>query len=132
MEKREEALLRNQLFLAGVFVDSRYQILLAPEQMENAKIGLHEITLKNCHCSRSVSNSTSSSIKSKEAPDCVAGNNQSSTSEDDKFERELLIEQQRSSSMRTNANYELDKKTQEINKNIEKVIQIGRLQRETV
>ena len=88
MEKREEALLRNKLFLAGVFVDSRYRILLTPQQMENAKIGIHEITLKNYHCSRSVSNLTSSSIESEKAPDCVASHNQSSTSEEDEFERE--------------------------------------------
>ena len=60
MEKREEGLLRNKLFLGGVFVDSRYRILLTSEQMENAKFGLHEVTLKNYHCSTSVSNSASS------------------------------------------------------------------------
>ena len=70
-EKREEALLRIRLFLAGVFVDSRYRILLTPEQMENAKIGIHEITYKNYHCSRSISNSTSSSIESEEGPESV-------------------------------------------------------------
>ena len=46
MEKREEALLRNKLFLAEVFVDSRYRILLTPQQMENAKIGIQEVTLE--------------------------------------------------------------------------------------
>ena len=56
MEKREEVLLRNKYFLAGLFVDYRYRILLTPVQMENAKIGIHEITLKNDHCSRSVLN----------------------------------------------------------------------------
>ena len=133
MEKREEALLRNKLFLAGVFVDSRYQILLTPQQMENAKIGIHEITLKNYHCSRSVSKLTSSSIESEKVPDCVASHNQSSTSEDDEFERELdLIEQRRSSSMRSNANDVLNKTTQELNKNIEKMIEIGQLKGETV
>ena len=89
MEKREEALLRNKLFLAKVFVDSRYRILLTPQQMENAKIGIHENTLKNYHCSRSVSNSTSSSIESEKAPKCVASHNQLSTSEEDEFEKEL-------------------------------------------
>ena len=102
IEKREQALLRNKYFLAGVLVDSRYQILLTPEQMENAKIGIHEITLKYYnHCSRSVSNSTSSSIESEEVPECVASHNQLSTSEEDEFKRELdLIEERGSSSMR--------------------------------
>ena len=114
MEKREEALLQNKRFLAGVFVNSRYRILLTPQQKENAKIGIHEITLKNYHSSRSVSNLTSSSIESEKAPDCVASHNQSSTSEEDEFERELdLIEQRRSSSMCSNANDVLNKKTQE-------------------
>ena len=57
MEKREETLLRNRLFFVGVFVDSKYRILLTSEQMENAKIGLHKVTLKNYCCSTSVSNS---------------------------------------------------------------------------
>ena len=83
MEKRKEALSRKKLFLAGVFVDFRYRILLTPQQMENAKIGIHEITLKNYYCS--VSNSTSSSIESEKALDCVASHNQSSTSEEDEF-----------------------------------------------
>ena len=72
MEKREETLLRNRLFLGGVFVDSRYRILLTSEQMESAKIGLHEVTLKNYHCSTSVSNSASSSIESEKSPGRVA------------------------------------------------------------
>ena len=101
--------------------------------MENAKIGIHEITLKNYRCSRSVSNLTSSSIESEKAPDCVASHNQSSTSEEDEFEKELdLIEQRRSSSMRSNANDLLNKTPQELNKNIEKMIEIGRLEGETV
>ena len=58
MEKNKEALLQNKLFLPGVLVDSRYQILLTPEQIENAKIELHESTLKNYYCSRSVLKST--------------------------------------------------------------------------
>ena len=87
MEKRKEVLLRYKLFLAGVFVNSRYRILLIPQQIENAKIGIHEITLKNYHCSRSVSNLTSSSIESEKASHCVASHNQSSTSEEDEFKR---------------------------------------------
>ena len=102
--------------------------------MENAKIGQHEITLKNYHCFRSVSNLTSSSNdESEEVPDCVASQNQLSTSEEDEFGREFdLIEQRRSSSMRTNANDEFDKMTQELNKNIEKMIEIERLKGKTV
>ena len=106
--------MQKKIILAGVLVDSRYRVLLTPEQMENAKIGLPEIILKNYHCSRSVSNSTSSSIESEEAPDYVASHNQSSTSEEDEFESELdLIKQRRLSSVGTNANDELDKMTQE-------------------
>ena len=72
-------------------------------------------------------------MESEKAPDCVASHNQSSTSEKDEFERELdLIEQRRSSSMRSNANDVLNKTTQELNKNIEKMIEIGRLKGETV
>ena len=51
------------------------------------------------------------------------------------FERELdLIEQRRSSGMRTNINDELNKMKQALGlyKNIEEVIQIGRLKTETV
>ena len=113
-EKCEEALLRNKLFLAGVCVDSRYRILRTPEQMENANTGMHGITVKNYHCSRSVSNSTLSNIESEEAPDCVASHNQSPTSEEYELERELdLTEQRKSSSMRTNANDVLNIMTQE-------------------
>ena len=72
MEKREETLLRNRLFLVEVFVDSKYRILLTSEQMENAKIGLHKVTLKNYRCSTSVSNSASSSIDSEKSPGLVA------------------------------------------------------------
>ena len=72
MEKREETLLRNRLLLVGVFVDSRYRISLASEQMENAKIGLHNVTLKNYCCSTSVSNSASSSIECEKSPGLVA------------------------------------------------------------
>ena len=62
----------------------------------------------------------------------MASHNQSSTSEEDEFERELdLIEQRRSSSMRSNANDVLNKTTQEL-KNIEKMIEIGRLKGESV
>ena len=47
--------------------------------------------------------------------------------------RELdLIEQRRSSSMRSNANDVLNKTTRELNKNIEKMIEIGRLKGKTV
>ena len=111
MEKREETLLRNRLFLGGVFVYSRYRNLLILEQIENAKIGLHEVTLENYHCSTSVSNSASSSIVSEKSPGRVASYHQSSTSGEDEFEKELdLIERRRSSKVRNNANGELDKR----------------------
>ena len=101
--------------------------------MENAKIGLHEVTLKNYHCSTSVSNSASSSIESEKSPGRVASDHQSSTLEEDEFEKELdLIERRRSSNVRNNANGELDKMKGALNKNIEKIIEIGRLKGETV
>ena len=119
MEKWEEALLWNQLFLAGVFVDFRHRILLIPEQIEYAKIGLHEIPLKSYHCSKFASNSTSSRMESKTASDRVASHNQSSTLEENEFARKLdLIEQRGSFSMRTNALDVLDKMTQELKINI--------------
>ena len=101
--------------------------------MENAKIELHEVTLKNYHCSTSVSNSASSSIESEKLPSRVASDHQSSTSEEDEFEKELdLIERRRSSNVRNNANGELDKMKGALNKKIEKIIEIGRLKGETV
>ena len=57
MKKR--SLFQNKLFLAGVFVDARYCILLSEEQMEVAKAGLIEVALKSHHSSISVSNSSS-------------------------------------------------------------------------
>ena len=121
-EKREESLLRNRLFLGGVFVDSRYRILLTSEQIENAKIGLFEVTLKNYHCSTSTSNSVSSSIESEKSSGRVASDHQSSISEEDEFEKELdLIEQRRSSNVRNIANGELDEMKSSLNKNMEKI-----------
>ena len=97
------------------------------------RLEYRKLLWKNYHCSRSVSNSTSSSIESEKAPECVASHNQSSTLEEDEFERELdLIEPRRSSSMCTNANDVLNKMTRELNKNIEKIMEIGRLRGETV
>ena len=97
------------------------------------KIGLHEVTLKNYHCSTFVSNSVSSSIESEKLPSRVASDHQSSTSEEDEFEKELdLIERRRSSNVRNNANGELDKMKGALNKKIEKIIEIGRFKGETV
>ena len=97
------------------------------------RLEYRKLLWKNYHCSRSVSNSTSSSIESEKAPECVASHNQSSTLEEDEFERELdLIEPRRSSSMCTNANDVLNKMTRELNKNTEKIMEIGRLRGETV
>ena len=121
MENREEVLLRNKLFLAGVFVDFRHRILLIPEQMQYASIELHGIALKNYYYIRFIklSYSTLSSIESETASDCVASHNQSSTLEENEFARKLdLIEQQESFSMRTNALDVLDKMTQELKINI--------------
>ena len=132
IEKREETLLRNRIFLGGMFVNSRYRILPTSEQMENAKIGLHEVTLKIYYCSTSVSNSASSSIESEKSSGGVASNHQSSTSEEDEFEKELNLIERRSFNVRNNANGDLDKMKEALNKNIEKIIKIGRLKGETV
>ena len=51
MDKREEFLFQNKLFLAGVLVDARYRILLSEEQVELAKAGLLEVAFKARHCS---------------------------------------------------------------------------------
>ena len=113
----------NKLFLAGVFCRLKRPYFANTRANGKVKIGLHEDTLKNYHCPKSVSNSTSSSIESEEAQVCVASHNQSSTWKENEFERELdLIERRRLSDLRTKASDELDKMTQELNKNIEKMI----------
>ena len=67
------------------------------------------------------------------SPGRFASDHQSSTLEEDEFEKELdLIERRRLSSVRNNANGELDKMKGALNKNIEKIIEIGRLKGETV
>ena len=43
MQKREEKLFKNTHFLAGVYVDPRYRILLSPSQTLHAKEGLLDI-----------------------------------------------------------------------------------------
>ena len=58
------------------------------------KIGLHKVTLKNYHCSTTVSNSASSSIESEKSPGRVASDHQSSTSEENEFEKELDLIQE--------------------------------------
>ena len=62
MEKRKVFLFQNKLFSAGVFVDSRYRILLSEEQTEVAKAGLMKVALKSHHCSISVPNSSSTQL----------------------------------------------------------------------
>ena len=99
--------------------------------MEKAKIGLHEVTLKNYYCFTSESNSASSSIESEKSPGRVASDHQPSKSEENDFEKELdLIERRRSSNVRNNANGELDKMKGALYKNIEKIIEIRRLKGE--
>ena len=56
-----------------------------------------------------------------------------STLEEDEFQKELdLIEQRRSSNVRNNASGKLNKIKRASNKNIEKIIEIGRLKEETL
>ena len=131
-EKRQKILLRDRLSCWSV---CRLQIPNFANIRANGKCkdGLHEVTLKNYHCSASVSKSASSSIESEKSPGRLASDHQSSTSEEDEFEKELdLIERRRSSNVRNNANAELDKMKGALNKNIEKIIEIGRLKGETV
>jgi hypothetical protein len=85
MEQREGKLFDNDLFLAAVFVDARYRILLNEEQVERAKHGLRAVVkrIRFRTCQRL------------EVPSIEAGLD-SSTSTDDEFEKELdCIERRR-------------------------------------
>ena len=44
MANREKILFDNTHFLAGIYVDPRYRILLSPSQLEKAEEGLFDIT----------------------------------------------------------------------------------------
>ena len=137
MEKREVSLFQNKLFLAGVFVDPRYRILLSEEQMEVAKAGLIEVALKSHHCSILVSNSSSTEnavAESIQVNNIIRSSTSSPVSEEDDFEKELdLLEQRRlpgtCTSSKTNA---INQVMQELNSNIEKMIQSGRLKGKNV
>ena len=137
MENREVSLFQIKLFLAGVFVGARYRILLSEEQMEVAKAGLIEVALKSHHCSISVSNSSSTENAASESiqvNNIIRSSTSSPVSEEDDFEKELdLLEQRRSpgtcTSSKTNA---FNQVMQELNSNIEKMIQSGRLKGENV
>ena len=99
MEKREESLFQSKLFLAGVFVDARYRILLFEEQVELAKAGLLEVAFKARHCSVrafNVSDTADTSSKSILAGDITSTDNPASSASEDEFEKELdLLEENR-------------------------------------
>ena len=46
MEIREKSLLENKIFLAGIYIDPRYRILLSVDQIIHAKKSLCDIILK--------------------------------------------------------------------------------------
>ena len=46
MKKREPLLLKNNIFLAGIYVDPSNRCLLSPEQREKAREGLYHLSLK--------------------------------------------------------------------------------------
>lgn len=87
MNRREEKLFKNNIFLAGVYVDPRYRILLKPSDIESAKDGLMKVAKKiymiNQQSAANKSNVTNLQ-KSPEKEMLI----QSDSSEDD-FEKEL-------------------------------------------
>ena len=99
MKNRESSLYQNKLFLAGVFVDARYRILLTEEQVEVAKTGLMEVALKWHRCSSYACSSSidDSVVESIQVDDTITEPNSSSPSDEDDFERELdWLERRRS------------------------------------
>ena len=92
MEKREVSLFQNKLFLAGVFVNARYRILLSAEQIEVAKAELIEVALKSHHYSISVSNSSrteNAADESIQVNDIIGSSTSLPASEENDFEGEL-------------------------------------------
>ena len=92
MKKREAFLFQNKFVLAGVFVNSRYRILLSKEQMEVAKVGLMKVALKSHHYSISVFNSSSTenaAAESIQVNDIIKSLISLPAFEEDDFKREL-------------------------------------------
>jgi len=135
MEKREKSLFQNKLFLAGVFVDVRYRILLSEEQMKVAKEGLMEVALKSHRCSISVpdTSSTDAAAESMHVND-ISSCNSSSASEEDDFERELdLLERRKLPGRHTSSEINtFDQVAEVLNRNVEKMVQVGRLKGDNV
>ena len=96
MEKRELILFQNNLFLAGVYVDSRYRILLAPEQLQNAKSGLTEVAMKHHRSLNSMASTASTSCASS-TKDRIDISDSSTSSSEDEFEKELDMLERRAS-----------------------------------
>ena len=119
MKKREESLFQNKLFLAGVFVDARYRILLSEEQVELAKAGLLEVTYKARHCSVrafSVSDTADTPSENIIVGDITSTDNPaSSASEENEFEKELDLLEQRKSPEHLSSSNTFNQVAQEMN-----------------
>lgn len=89
MERREEMLFDNDLFLAAILVDARYRILLNVNQLERAKNGLREMV-------RRVRSRARAHQDGEQEPALPSARESSSSSTDDDFEKELdLLERRR-------------------------------------
>lgn len=78
MDRREEKLFDNNIFLAAVLVDSRYRILLKDDQVERGKQGLREVIYRlrsRSHCGGS--------------QDTPMLDTSPSSTDEDEFEKEL-------------------------------------------
>ena len=88
MKKRELTLFQNKLFLAGVYVDARYRILLSHAQTEIAKIRLMEVALKSHYNAESTASSSNIAAAVEDECTQIIDGSQASSSEDE-FEKEL-------------------------------------------
>ena len=96
--KERSIFISNKLFLGGVFVDSKYCILLSGKQMEVAKAGLMEVALKSHRYFILVSNSSSTenaAAESIQVNDIIRSFTSSPASEEDDFEGEFDLLQRR-------------------------------------
>ena len=132
-EKRELILFQNNLFLAGVYVDSRYRILLSPEQLQNAKSGLTEVAMKH-HRSLNSMASTASTSSASSTEDRIDISDSSTSSSEDEFEKEFDMLEQRAflGNSSSNNHNTFDHVKLELNANIDKMLQRGRLKGENV
>ena len=120
MEKREESLFQKKLFLAEVFVDARYRILLSEEQVELAKAGLLEVAFEARHCSIrafNVSDTADTSSESILVGDITSTDNPPSSASE---EKELDLFKRRKSPEHLSSSNTFNQVAQEMNNNIEK------------